>query len=107
RQHRDVPVGVASGQQGPPADPTPDPYRLLGTVVQDIRLGLADDPSPTLVRLVRERDAAADHPLAGDAVQLLADRPHEVTPTTRGDVVADPACVQVVQQLDHWCVATG
>jgi putative transposase len=47
------------------AGPAPDPDRLRGTVVQDTRLGLADDPATVLVRRVGQRDAAADDPLAG------------------------------------------
>jgi hypothetical protein len=66
-----------------------------------------DDRAAMAVVVPGQRDAATNHPLAGDAVHLLADRPHEVTPTTRGDVVTEPGCVQVTQQLHHRRVAAG
>ena len=50
---------------------------------------------------VVERGRAPDHPVARDAVHLVADRPHEVAAAARGDVVREPVRVQVPQQLDH------
>jgi hypothetical protein len=53
-EHGDVAVGVPSGQDRPPPDPTPDPHRLGGTVVQDVDLRPAHDPAATFARLIRQ-----------------------------------------------------
>ena len=59
--------------------------------------GLAHDRAAVVVARVVERGRAPDHTLARDAVQLLADRPHEVAAAARGDVVREPVRLQVAQ----------
>ena len=100
-QHLDVAVGVAAGHHRPATDAAPDADRLLRPVVQIVRLGLVRDRAAAFVGGVLERGGAADHPLARDAVDLLADRPHEVAPSAGDDVVGEPVGLQVAEQLDH------
>ena len=69
--------------------------------------GLRMIDAAAVVGRVVERGRAPDHPVARDAVHLLADRPHEVAAAARGDVVREPVRVQVPQQLDHRRVAAG
>src|SRR5207245_9435163 len=59
------------------------------------------DLAAMVVTGVLERGGAADYTVPGNPVHFLADRPHEVTATARGDVVREPVRVQVAQQLDH------
>ncbi len=54
-----------------------------------------------LVGRVFERGCTPDHAVAWNAVDLLADRAHEVTTAARGDVVREPVRLQVAEQLDH------
>ena len=54
---------------------------------------------------VGERVGAADHALGGDAVDVLGDRSHEVAVAAGGDVVREPVCLEVAEELDHRRVA--
>src|SRR6185436_20636631 len=86
-EHLDVAVGVAGGEHGSSSDAGPDVHRLLRPVVQVVHGRLAGDHTAELAGGVRERDRAADDAVPGDAVDLLADRSHEVAATAGGDVV--------------------
>ena len=100
-EHRDVSVRIAGGEHGPAADATPDPDRLLGTVVEVIGLGVVRDRPATVAARVPQRSRAPDHAIARNPVHLPADRPHEVATATRGDVVREPVRIEVPEQLDH------
>src|SRR5687767_11899929 len=100
-QHRAVAVAVAGGEQWSAADPAPDPDGLLGPVVEVVEHRGVGDGAAVLVACVGEGDGAADHALAGHAVELVADRSHEVAAPARGDVRGEPVGRQVVEELDH------
>ena len=104
-QHRNVSVGVAARDQGPTPDPAPDPHRLLRPVIEELDLRLVEQVGAVIARLEVQPEGAPDHPLRRDAVQLLGERAHEVTVTTRRDVGAEPVRLQIAQQLDHRHVA--
>src|SRR5215207_2539013 len=96
-EHLHVAVGVPGRQQWASAGPVPDPYRLLRAVVEVVDLRLVGDGSALLIARVSEGAAAADHPLAGDAVDVLADRTHEIAAAAGDDVVREAVCLQVVE----------
>jgi hypothetical protein len=88
-QHRRIAIRVAGREERASADLVPDPHRLLRAVVEVIGLGLVGDGAALVVAGVGEGAAAADDPLAGDALHVLADGPHEVPTTARGHVVRE------------------
>ena len=97
-EHRDVAVGVAGGEQRPAADAAPDAHRLLAGRRRGSRpRRLCVMVPPCSSAGVGEGGGAADHPFARDAVDLLADRPHEVAAASRGDVVGEPVVLQVAR----------
>ena len=100
-KHRQVAVGIAGRQDWPAAGAAPDPDRLLRAVVEIVGLGLVGDRAATVVAGVLERGGAADYPVPGYPVDLLADRPHEVTAAAGGDVAGEPVRFQVAEQFDH------
>src|SRR5207244_1159941 len=100
-EHRDVAVRVTGGQERPAAGTTPDPDWLLRAVVEIVGLCLVRDRATTLVARVIQRGCASDHALPRNAVDLLADRPHEVTTAARRDVVREAVRLQIAEQLDH------
>src|SRR6478735_4517872 len=105
-QHRGVAVGVSRSEHRASADPVPDPYGLLRTVVKVVELGLVGDGAPVVVAGVAEGAAAADDPLAGDAVHLHAYGPHKVPTAARDDIGGEAVGRQEVEQLDHRRVRT-
>src|SRR3954471_14184891 len=100
-EHRDVAIGIADGEERSAPGPAPDPDRLLWAIVEVVGLRLVRDGAAVTIARVLERRCAADHPLARNAVHLLADRAHEVPAATRGDVVREAVCLEVAEQLDH------
>src|SRR6478735_3845994 len=100
-EHLDVPVRVPGSEHGPTTGSCPDVHGLLRAVDEVVRRRLPGALSSRLVGGVRESGAAADDAFARYAVHLGADRSHEVTPTTRGDVVGEAVCLEVTKQLDH------
>src|SRR3954447_1345915 len=105
-QHRDVAVGVARSQQRSSPDAAPDTDWLLWPVVEIVGFRLVGDRPAGFVSYVIKRRGTADHALAGDPVDLVADRAHEVSPSTGGDVVGEPIRIEVCQQFDHRGVRT-
>ena len=70
-------------------------------IIEIVGLRLVPDRAAMLVTRVLERGRAADHTLTRYAIDLVADRPHEVTTATRGYVVRKSIGLQEAQQLDH------
>src|SRR5437763_5756491 len=103
-EHRDVAVRVPGGQERSAAGAAPDPDRLLRPIIEIVCLRLMRDRATMLVARVLEGGRAADHTVTRDAIDLLADRPHEVTTAARREVVRKPIGLQVAEQLDHWHV---
>src|SRR4051794_22182076 len=98
------PLELPAASTGRAAGAAPDPDGLLRPVVEIVRLRLVDDRAAVFIADVIERCRAADHPLTRDAIDLLADRTHEVTATAGCDVVREPVLSEIVEQLDHWCI---
>src|SRR5512133_1149602 len=89
-EHLDVTVRVASGDHRSATGAAPDSDRLLRAVVEIVRLRLVGDRAAALVAGVIERGGAADHSFARNAIDLLADWPHEVPTASRSDVIREP-----------------
>src|SRR5262249_38311335 len=99
-EHLLVAVGVAEGQQRPPADELLDADRLAGAVVDEVDLGLAQQHRLAVrSELVRGQKAPPDDLLGRDPVRALRPRAHELHGAAGHDVGLEAVRAQIGERL--------
>jgi len=89
-QHRHVSIGVATSDKWEAADPAPDAYRFLRSVVEELDLRLVHQIGAVVVYPEVEPERAADHPFRRNLVKLLRERAHKITVPPEAIQVANP-----------------
>src|SRR5262249_53900406 len=100
-EHLEVAVRVSDRDEWTSAQTAPDPYWLLGAVVEELDLRLVHQTRDVGVVGEIEAERTADHTLWWDAVEPLCERANEVSVASRRDVCRETVGFEVAQQFDH------